>query len=210
MPPSDRELADLAAAVADGASPDWADAESSAADEKTRTLIGRLRTISEIARAHDADGMPSGEHSPVDIPAAAPAGFSGNPGQWGPLRILEHVASGRFGDVYRAFDPNLDRDVALKLLRHRTSDPGSEDTTLDLRACRAASPTHAAFTGWIWRRGPRPWFTTLHRMGLSALMHLPCHLTGMTCWSSRCATRMDASTTCCASSGPMDRRLTAT
>ena len=40
-----------------------------------------------------------------------------NPGEtWGNLEIREHVGRGRFGDVYRAWDPALDREVALKLV----------------------------------------------------------------------------------------------
>ena len=35
---------------------------------------------------------------------------------WGPLRIVELLASGTFGTVYRAHDPTLARDVALKIL----------------------------------------------------------------------------------------------
>ena len=35
---------------------------------------------------------------------------------WGPLVVYEKVGRGSFGDVYRAWDPRLDREVALKLI----------------------------------------------------------------------------------------------
>jgi eukaryotic-like serine/threonine-protein kinase len=35
---------------------------------------------------------------------------------WGSFRLLARVGQGSFGEVYRAFDPHLEREVALKLL----------------------------------------------------------------------------------------------
>jgi serine/threonine-protein kinase len=39
--------------------------------------------------------------------------------KWGPLRIETELGSGAFGTVYRAFDTNLQRSVALKIYRER-------------------------------------------------------------------------------------------
>src|ERR1019366_8610740 len=35
---------------------------------------------------------------------------------WGDFRLLARVGHGAFGEVYRAWDPHLQREVALKLL----------------------------------------------------------------------------------------------
>lgn len=54
---------------------------------------------------------------------------SGTPEHWGPLKILEHLASGESSEVYRARNPVLDRDVALKLFH--TSDEDEQQRLLD-------------------------------------------------------------------------------
>ena len=46
---------------------------------------------------------------------------------WGPFRILGNVGQGAFGEVYRAFDTVLEREVALKLLLPRVSSQADQE-----------------------------------------------------------------------------------
>ena len=89
----DVALTELAGAILDGSPIDWATADSDAAPED-RPVVRRLKSIAAIARAH----------------------HGGEPETWGSLRLLEPIGRGAFGDVYRAWDSRLDRQVALKLL----------------------------------------------------------------------------------------------
>jgi serine/threonine-protein kinase len=126
---ADREtrLLQLAAALADGAPVDWDAAESTAASDSERRQIQRLRLVRKVTaatavgspgddtRPHESLLHPVGGDDDADTTEAAPV-------VWGPLRVIEKIGRGRFGDVYRASDPRLDRDVALKLLKRRHAD----------------------------------------------------------------------------------------
>ena len=100
----DGPIGDLAQAVLDGDPIDWPAAES--AGREASRLIQDLRLVDAIARAErgsfiDVD-LPG---RPLDAPACS----------WGHLRITERIGVGAFGEVYRAWDTRLERDVALKL-----------------------------------------------------------------------------------------------
>lgn len=92
-------LAALAEAVADGTPIDWDAAESAAASESDRAAIQRLRQIARIAGR-----------------SRRPARFS-----WGHLDVIEKIGEGAFAEVFRAHDPKLALDVALKLMREPES-----------------------------------------------------------------------------------------
>lgn len=63
-------------------------------------------------RARPPDPIP-GLESTIELIERARADM---PETWGPLRILERVGKGAFGEVYRAWDSRLDRELALKLI----------------------------------------------------------------------------------------------
>ncbi len=52
-------------------------------------------------------------------PPASPAASAQESSKWGPFQLLQRIGQGAFGEVYRAWDPVLEREVALKLLLPR-------------------------------------------------------------------------------------------
>ena len=65
---------------------------------------------------------------PPDVPPACEV--------WGSFKLLARVGHGSFGEVYRAWDPQLEREVALKLLLPG-SVGGDEEYRAMLREARA-------------------------------------------------------------------------
>ena len=87
----------MAAAISDGIPVNWAQAADT--DPETTTVIDELRMIESLARLSD----------PM-------------PGQWGAFVIRGEIGRGSYGTVYRALDPQLDIEVALKVIRPRPLD----------------------------------------------------------------------------------------
>jgi len=85
---------------------------------------------------HDDPTLPLGDSPSVALGTPAVRD------EWGPFRLLARVGSGGFGEVYRAWDPNLEREVALKLLLPGAVG-GDEEYNSMLREARAmASVQH--------------------------------------------------------------------
>ncbi len=70
-----------------------------------------------IAGAMQKIGLAVSEPTLAVVPAQA--GAPGPAGKWGPFQLLQRIGKGAFGEVYRAWDPLLEREVALKLLLPR-------------------------------------------------------------------------------------------
>ena len=101
----------VAEAIADGATVPWEETESMTADDSA--LVDKLRAVEQVAKAHR------------ELPPAP--GASTPRRRWGSLELLELIGEGGFGEVYRAHDSNLARDVALKL--RKPAKDGQESQT---------------------------------------------------------------------------------
>ena len=114
-------LIEAARAIAAGRRIDWGAIESSAGlSDSVVSLLRQLKVVDDIAELHRSLPDPS---TSTDTPPSS-ASISATTSvtalkTWGSLRLLEQVGHGVFGDVFRAWDPRLDREVALKLLRRR-------------------------------------------------------------------------------------------
>ena len=139
MPP-DPSLFAILRMLADRERVNWESLESSHDDPGFQAIARELQIVNQISTFHRAL-----QESPD--PIGASSGSGGNdperprieaaldrPANWGPLTLLEHVGHGSFADVYRARDRRLDREVALKLLRERSTTVG--DGHLALREAR--------------------------------------------------------------------------
>jgi serine/threonine-protein kinase len=118
----DESLLAVAVAIADGSAIDWADATGADSSADAAAVLAGLKSLERLVRGHEelrsaapdpaadtvmtAARRESGFHTPLDV-------------RWGPLVILDKIGRGSFGDVYRAWDPRLEREVALKLIPER-------------------------------------------------------------------------------------------
>ena len=126
----DRALRAGARGIAAGLPLDWQSLESSADGDGARNVIRQLRVLADIADVQrrlardaaadsssslwdtaNANASPAAAHSADEVID----GFA----TWGSLTLLERVGEGAFGEVYRAWDSRLDREVAFKLLHAR-------------------------------------------------------------------------------------------
>ena len=98
----DEDLVRLAQAIADGTAVDWSEETRRRPD--LGAALETLRIVGVVVGAHrERSERPAGATRPVPI------------GTWGPFELLERLGQGSFGEVHRAWDPALEREVALKL-----------------------------------------------------------------------------------------------
>jgi TolB-like protein/tRNA A-37 threonylcarbamoyl transferase component Bud32/Flp pilus assembly protein TadD len=106
-------LLSLAESIADGAAVDWAAMEARAGSGD-RGVVRQMRVLAELSTLHRS--LPQ---LPVRLTEAPRPRSSSAPaiGRWGHLDLIARIGGGASGDVYRAWDRHLEREVALKLLR---------------------------------------------------------------------------------------------
>ena len=136
MRADDRALADLAASVADGSPVDWQTAEAGAA-ARDRRLVRHLRLVDSIAALHRSIPVIPAD---LETPRIAPAARDGR--RWGRLVLLEPIGEGTSCEVFRAWDSELHRDVALKLFlpaeRDENASVGNETNANGTREANAS------------------------------------------------------------------------
>ncbi|HUK64322.1 MAG TPA: serine/threonine-protein kinase, partial [Dongiaceae bacterium] len=76
--------------------------------DATSRSLDRMALLADVAAAYAAVGA----HERAEEDGAAPALFA-----WGSLRVRGRLGEGSFGEVFAAWDPALQREVALKLRR---------------------------------------------------------------------------------------------
>ena len=127
-PAAEARLLELAIAIADGTAVDWTAADSPAIGSPRD--LARLQHVERMVRGHTAlrTQLWSHDTTPARDTLFTEARRSGrvDPSEtlrvrWGPLVVHEKIGRGSFGDVYRAWDPRLERAVALKLIPEHSS-----------------------------------------------------------------------------------------
>ncbi len=109
-------LADLAAAVpAPGLGARWSDAARRCCEPEAGRHFG------SIAEALEFLQIPPDAEETCALPPVGPA--PAEPRRWGDFQLLQRLGQGAFGEVWRAWDPVLEREMALKLLLPRDLNP---------------------------------------------------------------------------------------
>ena len=98
---ADPRLLEAAEAVADGGAVDWA---SQAAESPE--LVGALEELQMLAQMHGALRSLEGDAPTIERTVLF---------RWGELEVLAKLGEGHSGEVWSAWDPALEREVALKL-----------------------------------------------------------------------------------------------
>jgi len=123
------QLLRLAEAVGDREPVEWGEQRVAAGDlEPVVEGLERLHALSAAFAAVEPSDRPGEQVPPL--------------GRWGHLELLARLGEGSFGEVFRARDPSLDREVALKLRRAGPGTAGDSGRRLLEEARRLARVRH--------------------------------------------------------------------
>lgn len=137
-------------------------------DEAPVPVEGELSAATATAPPSAAAADP-----PTDAGLRDTIGFAPAPARIGHFLLLKLVGSGAFGDVYRARDTQLDRIVAVKVLRRDTVDGRGRE--LFLREARAAAQLrhpHIVPVHGVYSEGPTHFIVSDFIDGISLSKYL--------------------------------------
>jgi serine/threonine-protein kinase len=103
-------IENVAASIADGAQVDWVQADAQVGERELR-LVRHLRIIDNVAGVYRTLPSLVDEEAAPSLHPEFPEGP-----RWGRLILLDRIGHGSSADVFRAWDAELQREVALKLL----------------------------------------------------------------------------------------------
>jgi len=103
--------------IADGRTVDWNAFDKASPAEK---WAKSLRVLNDIVKLHREAAVDYEHTTLTAMPASGIA--AAVPDQWGKYRLTSKVGEGSYGSVYRAWDSELERDVAIKILHRRVGD----------------------------------------------------------------------------------------
>ncbi len=100
----DSGLLSIASPIADGTGVDWKDVARQLPDQDRAPIVDELRALERFTAVTEI-----------------------TPTQWGPFPIKSELGRGVFGRVFEAVDPDMQLEIALKVIRK-----GAEDQSADL------------------------------------------------------------------------------
>src|SRR6185369_11464553 len=106
--------------IADGLSVDWG-ALDRGTPGRARDWAKSLRVLNDIVKLH-RDAAADYEQTTMATAAPSNGEASQAPDTWGKYTLTNKVGEGSYGSVYRAWDSDLEYDVAIKILHRRVGD----------------------------------------------------------------------------------------
>ena len=119
---ADDVLARAIDGIADGAAVNWPALHGLARSDDERAELKWLQVLGDLANVHrsaheEIDDDRSGTTRAVTAAEIAEAHES-----WGRYRLVRKLGTGSFGSVYCAWDPELERNIAIKILHAQVED----------------------------------------------------------------------------------------
>jgi hypothetical protein len=120
---ADDVLARAIDGIADGAAVNWPALHGLARSEDERAELKWLQVLGDLANVHRSAHDEEADSNPSEATHAAPAvappiGLE----NWGRYRLVRRLGAGSFGSVYCAWDPELERNIAIKILHEHVAD----------------------------------------------------------------------------------------